>query len=32
MIMTVGHRKGWDAGSKEISNPEGDMQGFRLRG
>jgi hypothetical protein len=32
MIMTVGHRKGWDAGSKEISNPEGSMQGFRLRG
>ncbi len=32
MIMTVGHRKGWDAGSKEISTPEGSMQGFRLRG
>ena len=32
MIMTVGHRKGWDAGSKEISTPEGAMQGFRLRG
>jgi hypothetical protein len=32
MIMTVGHRKGWDAGSKEISTPEGCMQGFRLRG
>lgn len=32
MIMTVGHRKGWDPGSKEISNPEGGMQGFRLRG
>ncbi len=32
MIMTVGHRKGWDAGSKEISNSEGSMQGFRLRG
>jgi hypothetical protein len=32
MIMTVGHRKGWDAGSKEISTPEGGMQGFRLRG
>ena len=30
--MTVGHRKGWDAGSKELSNPEGCMQGFRLRG
>ena len=32
MIMTVGHRKGWDVGSKEISNYEGSMQGFRLRG
>ena len=32
VIMTVGHRKGWDAGSKEISNAEGAMQGFRLRG
>jgi len=32
MIMTVGHRKGWDAGSKEMSTPEGAMQGFRLRG
>lgn len=32
LIMTVGHRKGWDAGSKEISTSEGGMQGFRLRG
>jgi hypothetical protein len=32
MITTVGHRKGWDAGSKEISTSEGQMQGFRLRG
>lgn len=32
VVMTVGHRKGWDTGSKEISNPEGGMQGFRLRG
>jgi hypothetical protein len=32
VIMTVGHRKGWDAGSKELSTPEGSMQGFRLRG
>jgi len=32
MIMTVGHRKAWDAGSKEISTPEGAMQAFRLRG
>jgi len=22
IIMTVGHRKGWDAGAKEISTPE----------
>jgi hypothetical protein len=32
VIMTVGHRKAWDAGGKEISTPEGAMQGFRLRG
>jgi hypothetical protein len=32
VIMTVGHRKGWDAGSKELSTGEGSMQGFRLRG
>jgi len=32
VIMTVGHRKGWDVGSKEISTSEGAMQGFRLRG
>ncbi len=32
VIMTIGHRKGWDAGSKELSTPEGSMQGFRLRG
>jgi len=32
IIMTVGHRKGWDAGAKEISTPEGSMQAFRLRG
>ena len=32
VVMTVGHRKGWDAGSKEISNAEGAMQAFRLRG
>jgi hypothetical protein len=32
VVMTVGHRKGWDAGSKELSNPEGGLQGFRLRG
>ena len=32
VIMTVGHRKGWDTGAKEISTSEGAMQGFRLRG
>lgn len=32
VIMTVGHRKGWDPGSKEISTSEGSMQAFRLRG
>ena len=32
VIMTVGHRKGWDAGARELSTPEGAMQGFRLRG
>jgi len=32
VIMTVGHRKSWDSGSKEMSTHEGMMQGFRLRG
>lgn len=32
VVMTVGHRKAWDPGAREISNPEGMMQGFRLRG
>lgn len=32
VIMTVGHRKGWDAGARELSNAEGCMQGWRLRG
>lgn len=32
VVMTVGHRKAWDTGSKELSNKEGAMQGFRLRG
>jgi hypothetical protein len=32
VVMTVGHRKGWDAGSKELSTAEGSMQAFRLRG
>lgn len=31
-VITVGHRKAWDPGSKEISTLEGAMQGFRLRG
>jgi hypothetical protein len=30
--MTVGHRKAWDPGSKEVATHEGAMQGFRLRG
>ena len=25
VVMTVGHRKAWDTGSKELSNPEGAM-------
>ena len=32
VIMTMGHRKGWDPGAKEASTPEGMMLGFRLRG
>ncbi|MGA7876189.1 MAG: hypothetical protein WCA08_11040 [Desulfoferrobacter sp.] len=32
VVMVVGHRKGWDTGSKELSTFEGAMQGFRLRG
>jgi len=32
VVITVGHRKGWDVGSKEMSTAEGSMQGFRLRG
>ena len=32
VIMTIGPRKSWDAGAKEISTHEGSMQGFRLRG
>ena len=32
VVMVVGHRKAWDASSKEISTFEGAMQGFRLRG
>jgi hypothetical protein len=32
VVMTVGHRKGWDPGAKESATSEGCMQGFRLRG
>ncbi len=32
VIMTIGHRKGWDPGAKEAATPEGQMLGFRLRG
>lgn len=32
VVMTVGPRKAWDVGAKEMSTPEGSMQGFRLRG
>ncbi len=32
VVMTVGHRKGWDVGAKEMATPEGSMNGFRLRG
>jgi hypothetical protein len=32
VIMTVGHRKAWDPGAKEIATHEGAMQAFRLRG
>jgi len=32
IVMAVGHRKAWDAGSKEAATSEGAMQGFRLRG
>jgi hypothetical protein len=30
-VMTVGHRKAWDPGSKEASTHEGTMQGCGLR-
>jgi len=32
VVMTVGHRKGWDTGARESATSEGQMQGFRLRG
>ncbi|MCG8686210.1 MAG: hypothetical protein MI892_15125 [Desulfobacterales bacterium] len=31
-IMTVGHRKGWDVGAKELCTREGVAQGARHRG
>jgi hypothetical protein len=32
VIMTVGPRKGWDVGARELATSEGSMQAFRLRG
>ena len=32
VVMTVGHRKGWDAGARESATAEGALQAFRLRG
>jgi len=32
MIMTMGHRKAWDTGAKEMGYPEGIVQGPRHRG
>lgn len=32
IIMVIGHRKGWDVGSKEMGYPEGIIQGPRHRG
>ena len=32
VVMTVGHRKGWDVGARESATAEGAMQAFRLRG
>ncbi len=32
VVMTLGHRKAWDTTARELSTPEGQMQGFRLRG
>ncbi|UCD80583.1 MAG: hypothetical protein JSW26_03885 [Desulfobacterales bacterium] len=32
VVMTVGHRKGWDVGAKESATAEGALQAFRLRG
>jgi len=32
IIMTMGHRKAWDTGSKELGYSEGIVQGPRHRG
>ncbi|MDR0709948.1 MAG: hypothetical protein LBF77_07770 [Spirochaetaceae bacterium] len=32
LVMVIGHRKGWDVGSKEMGYPEGIVQGPRHRG
>lgn len=32
VIMTIGHRLGWDAGAKQSVTPEGQQVGFRHRG
>jgi hypothetical protein len=32
IVMVAGHRKSWDAGSKEMNTPEGGAQGPRHRG
>jgi len=32
VVMTVGHRKGWDVGARESATSEGALQAFRLRG
>jgi hypothetical protein len=32
LVMVIGHRKGWDVGSKELGYPEGSPQGPRHRG
>ncbi len=32
VIMTIGHRLGWDAGAKQSMTPEGQQVGFRHRG
>ena len=31
-VMTIGHRMGWDPGAKAAATPEGQQNGWRLRG